>query len=241
MVAYNLLNNYPINNLLGFIQIEESLMNVPQINASDTTYPQTATFDWNTVEQWVKQYQTYSESEGYYLVTPTLLEQFVVPGFSMTNLQLDEWMQYTTTINGNVMGFAFKDAMMADYAYMIDAIFVKQNIPMFIYTGLGSIVPTVTQDWIYNKISYNKYSKFLPIDAENGGYHTPFLPTSICRNTLFENIKQYMSNIINNQPSDIDMYLYYHYLKMLQKDRGFYKSCKNIEYICYEISKIGSK
>ena len=60
----------------------------------------------------------------------------------MTKKELNEWMQYTTNINGNVLALAFKDAMMADYAYMVDSIFVKNNIPMFIYSGLGSITPS---------------------------------------------------------------------------------------------------
>ena len=244
LVAYNFLNNYDIINLRGFISIEESLMNVPQTNASDTTYPQTSTFTWNTVENWVNEYQTYSPSKGYYLVNSALLEQFTVPGFAMTNQQLNEWMQYTTNINGNVLAFTFKDAMTVDYTYMVNDIFVKKNIPMFIYSGLGSIVPSETQLWIYNKISYNNLSKVLVISADDGGYHTPFLPSSISKNTLFQNIYQYINNInnsffyIDKNLLHIDNSLYYYYTKMLQRKRGFYKYCKNIEYICYNISKM---
>ena len=198
LVAYNFLNNYNISNLYGFISIEESLMNVPQINASDTTYPQSSTFSWNTVESWVNEYQTYSPTNGYYLVNSALLQQFKVPGFAMTDQQLNEWMQYTTNINGNVLAFTFKDSMMADYTYMVDAIFVKKNIPMFIYSGLGSIVPSETQLWIYNKVSYNKLSKLLVISADDGGFHTPFLPSSISRKKLFQNIHIFIKNIINS-------------------------------------------
>ena len=237
LVAYNFLNNFNISNVHGFISIEESLMNVPQINANDTTYPQTSTFTWNTVENWVNEYQTYSPTNGYYLVNPALLEQFKVPGFAMTNQELNEWMQYTTNINGNVLAFTFKEAMMADYTYMVNDIFVKKNIPMFIYSGLGSIVPSETQLWIYNKISYNNLSKVLVISADEGGYHTPFLPSSIAKNKRFQNIHEFKKNIITSF-LHIDNALYYYYTKMLQRKRGFYKNCKNIEYICYNINKM---
>jgi pimeloyl-ACP methyl ester carboxylesterase len=237
LVAYNLLNNYNIINLRGFISIEESLMNVPQINASDTTYPTTSTFTWDTVQTWVNEYQTYSPSNGYYLVNSALLQQFTVPGFAMTNQELNEWMQYTTNINGNVLAFTFKDAMMADYSYMVNEIFVKKNIPMFVYSGLGSIVPSETQLWIYNKISYNNLSKVLVISAAEGGYHTPFLPSSISKNKLFQNIHEFINNIINSFLY-MDNALYYYYTKMLQRKRGFYKYCKNIEYITNNISKM---
>jgi pimeloyl-ACP methyl ester carboxylesterase len=216
LVAYNFLNNFNISNLYGFIQIEESLMNVSQINATDTTYPKISSFSWNNVEKWVSQYQTYSPTNGYNLVNSTLLEQFVIPGFAKTKRELNTWMKYTTNINGNILGFLFKDAMMVDYTYMVNAIFVKKNIPMFIYSGAGSIVPSDTQIWIYNKVSNNKLSKLLLISERNGGYHVPFLPTSIAKKTLFQNIHKYIKNI-NDSFLNIDNTLYSYQTKMLQK------------------------
>jgi len=160
-----------------------------------------------------------------------------VPGFAMTKKELNEWMQYTKNINGNVLARAFKDAMMADYAYMVDSIFVKNNIPMFIYSGLGSITPSETQIWIYDKVSYNKLSKLLVIPANQGGYHTPFLPSSISRNILLKNIHKYIKNI-NNSLLHIDNSLYY--TKMLRKRRGFSKYSKKIKYNRYEKRKKGT-
>jgi pimeloyl-ACP methyl ester carboxylesterase len=216
LVGYNFLNNFNISNLYGFIQIEESLMNVSQINATDTTFPKISSFSWNNVEKWVTQFQTYSPTNGYYLVNSTLLEQFVIPGFAMTKHELNTWMKYTANINGNILGFLFKDAMMADYTYMVNAIFVKKNIPMFIYSGAGSIVPSNTQIWIYNKVSNNNLSKLLVISASNGGYHTPFLPSSIAKQTLFQNIHKYIKNI-NDSFLNIDNTLYYYHAKMINK------------------------
>jgi pimeloyl-ACP methyl ester carboxylesterase len=225
LVAYNLLNNFNISNICGFIQIEESLMNVSQINAMDPTYPKISSFSWNNVEKWVSQYQTYSPTNGYYLVNSTLLEQFVIPGFAKTKHELNTWMKYTTNMNGNILGLLFKDAMMVDYTYMVNAIFVKKNIPMFIYSGEGSIVPSKTQIWIYNKVSNNKLSKLLLISASNGGYHTPFLPTSIAKRTLFQNIHKYIKNI-NDSLLNNDNTLYFYQTKMLQNSKKQKKIAK---------------
>ena len=196
LVSYNFLNNHYSNNILGFIQVDQSLMNVPQINASDTTYPPASTFNWDLVQKWVNEYQTYSPTTGYYLVNDTLLQQFVVPKFAMTTEELDEWMKYTTNINGNVFALAFKSAMMTDYTYMIDSIFIKNNIPMLIYSGLNSIVPSETQQWIYNKVKNNKLSKLLLVEGSDGGTHTPFLTNSIAKPLFFTNIKKYISDVI---------------------------------------------
>jgi methionine synthase II (cobalamin-independent) len=179
--------------------IDESLMNVPQTHASDTSYPSNSTFDWNIVKKWVDKYETYSKKSGYYLVKEALLEQFKVPGFASCKDQLNEWLKYTNNINGNVLALAFKDSIMSDYAFMVDSIFIKKNIPMFIYVGLGSIVPSNTQLWIYNKVKKNKSSMLLKISANNGGSHTPFLPFSKARIKLFKNIHKYISNIINRK------------------------------------------
>lgn len=225
LVAYNLLNNFNISNICGFIQIEESLMNVSQINAMDPTYPKISSFSWNNVEKWVTQYQTYSPTNGYYLVNSTLLEQFVIPGFAKTKHELNTWMKYTTNMNGNILGLLFKDAMMVDYTYMVNAIFVKKNIPMFIYSGEGSIVPSKTQIWIYNKVSNNKLSKLLLISASNGGYHTPFLPTSMAKKTLFQNIRKYIKNI-NDSFLNNDNTLYSYQTKMLQNSKKQKKIAK---------------
>jgi pimeloyl-ACP methyl ester carboxylesterase len=197
LVGYNLINkyNYNIKNILGFIQIDESLMNVPQLNATDITYPNFATFSWQIVEKWVKDYQTFNVNQGYYLVNSSLLEQFKIPGFAMNNFQLNEWMKYTSNINGNILSFLYKEAMMIDYAFLVDEIFIKFNLPLFIYAGIGSIVPYQTQLWIYNKIKNNKYSKLLLLTEKEGGYHTPFIPTSICRKKLFLNINNFINDI----------------------------------------------
>jgi hypothetical protein len=214
-------------------------MNVPQENATDITYPSLATFSWDIVEEYINDYQTYSPTNGYYLVNSSLLKQFKIPGFAATYQELDEWMQYTTDINGNVLAFLYKDSMMKDYAYMIDAFFIKNNFPIFIYCGLGSIVPSETQQWIYNKVQNNKLSKLLVISSNDGGYHTPFLPSSIAKNVLFQNIQDYIINILNNNNTIYaNNYLYNYYIKMLQKNRLFYRSCKNIENICYQINKL---
>jgi len=199
LVGYNFLNNYDLKNIIGFIQIDESLMNVPQTHASDTSYPSNSTFDWNIVKKWVDKYESYSKKSGYYLVKEALLEQFKVPGFASSKDQLNEWLKYTNNINGNVLALAFKDSIMSDYAFMVDSVFIKKNIPMFIYVGLGSIVPSNTQLWIYNKVKKNKSSMLLKISANNGGSHTPFLPFSKARIKLFKNIHKYISNIINRK------------------------------------------
>jgi hypothetical protein len=149
----------------------------------------------------VNEYQTYSPTTGYYLVNDTLLQQFVVPKFAMTNEDLDEWMKYTSNINGNVFALAFKSAMMTDYTYMIDSIFIKNNIPMFIYSGLNSIVPSETQQWIYNKVKNNKLSKLLLVKGSDGGTHTPFLTNSISKPLFFTNIKKYISDVITKNTS----------------------------------------
>ena len=73
-----------------------------------------------------------------------------------------------------------------------------EQLKVFIYSGLGSIVPSETQLWIYNKVSYNKLSKLLVISADDGGFHTPFLPSSISRKKLFKNIHKFIKNIINS-------------------------------------------
>lgn len=196
LVGYNFLNTYSHKNISGFIQIEESLINMPQKYAADTTYPHIPTFSWNTVEKWINEYETFSSTKGYYLIKSALLKQFTVPGFASTENQLNEWMRYTNNINGNVLALAFKDAMAADYTYMVNTIFVKHQIPIFIYAGLGSIVPSETQIWIYDQVKNNHLSKLLLIKGNEGGDHTPFLPSSPAKKKFFKHIQKFINNII---------------------------------------------
>lgn len=177
----------------GYLNIDESLMNLPQTHAADLSYPIKSTFSWDTVEKWIDDYQYQNQLGLFSKVTPALLDQFKVPGFAEDKLQLEEWMQYTHAINGNVLAFIFKQDMTSDLTSLVTTSLLNNKIPVFVYIGEGSIVPSETQKWLFNKVKNIKGSYLFSVTASNGGYHTPFLPTAKPRLQLMEKIRDFIN------------------------------------------------
>ena len=195
LCAYQYFNDYGTKKASGFINLDESLMNLPQRRATDISYPINSTFDWSTVEDWVNKYQCKTCSGKYPCVQEALYEQFKVPGFAETKKQLNMWMDYTRNINGDVLAFIFKNDMTIDLTYIIKKTIVANNLPVFVYVGKGSLVPYKTQEWIYNTVKNIPFSEKMEVSKKCGGYHTPFLPTAKPRNKLMDRLKKFITNV----------------------------------------------